>query len=325
MGSTSDSRPRTAAGGATTVGRTTLLTLSNPTEVPATVDLELYGESGAITAPGTSGIVVAPRGQRVLSLAGFQPDILSPVVHVTSRGGLVVANLQQVVVRGLLPGGLDVVGSTAPSVENVIPGLVIADPGSVQALLGGGPAFEDVRTVLRLFVPGEEGVAATVRVIPEAGTETGTSFELALEPGRAVEVPLDELAAGSYTVRVETELPIVASVRVTAAAGGTTDFAWAVSAAPLEARAQVTVADGPGPTLHLHNPTAAETTVLVGETPVTIAAGASATVAVEAGSTFALSGFERLYAAVSYAEAGMIAHHTVQPPGVSSGPITIYP
>lgn len=313
------------AGGATTVGRTTLLTLSNPTEVPATVDLALYGESGLIAAPGTSGIVVAPRGQRVLSLAGFQPDIVSPVVQVTSRGGRVVANLQQVVVRGLVPGGLDLVGATVPSTENVIPGLVITDPSAVQALLGGGPAFEDVRTMLRLFVPGEEGTAATVRVIPEGGAETGNSFELTLEAGRVVEVPLDELAAGSYTVRVETAVPVVAAVRVTAAAGETADFAWAVAAPLLEGRAQVTIAEGPAPALHLHNPTATQTTVLVGETPVVLPAGGSATVPVEAGTSILLSGFERLYAAVSFAQAGTIAHYTVPPPGASSGPITIYP
>ena len=44
----------------------------------ATVDLQLYGPSGLIAAPGTSGIIVAPQGQRVLSLAGFAPGVASP-------------------------------------------------------------------------------------------------------------------------------------------------------------------------------------------------------------------------------------------------------
>jgi hypothetical protein len=312
-------------GGSTTVGRTTLLTLSNPTEVPATVDLTLYGESGQISAPGTSGIVVAPRGQRVLSLAGFRPDVLSPVVRVASRGGLVVADLQQSLVRGLVAGGVDVVGSTAPSTENVILGVVIADPAAVQPLLGGGAAFEDVRTVLRLFAPGEEGTEATVRVIPEGGTETGNSFQFSLEAGRVAEVPLDELASGSYTVRVETAVPVVAAVRVTAAAGESTDFAWATAAPVLTGSAQVTVANGPGPLLHLHNPAAEPVTVLVGDVPVEVPGGGFATVPVEGGRSILLTGFERLYAAVSFVDAGMIAHYTVPPPGVSSGPIVIYP
>lgn len=262
----------------------------------------------------------------MLSLAGFRPDVVSPVVHVTSRGGLVVANLQQSVVRGLVPGGLDIVGSTpAASLENVIPGVVVADPLAVQAMLGGGPAFEDVRTVLRLFTPGEADAGATVRVIPEGGAQTGTSFELDIEAGRVLDVPLDDLAAGSYTVRVESTEPIVAAVRVTAAAGGTSDFAWAVAAAALSDHAQVTVADGPGPQLHLSNPTAADVTVEVGGQLVAVPADGSVAVPVEAGATYQLAGFERLFAAVSFTEGGLLADYAVHPPGIASSPITIYP
>ena len=94
-------------GGATTIGRTTLLTLANPTEVDATVSLSIFGENGAVTAPGMSGIHVAAGSQRVLSLAGFAPELLSPVVHVESRGGRVAAWLQQSITRILDPGGVE--------------------------------------------------------------------------------------------------------------------------------------------------------------------------------------------------------------------------
>ena len=313
-------------GGSTAVGRTTLITLSNPTEVPATVDLELFGENGPIAAPGTSGIMVAPNAQRVLSLAGFRPDVVSPVVHVTSRGGRVVANLQQSVVRGLLPGGLDLVGSIpSAALESVVPGVVISDPLAVQAMLGGGPAFEDVRTVLRLLVPGASDARATVRVIPEGQAQTGTSFELDVAPGRVLDVPLDDLAAGSYTVRVDSSEPLVAAVRTTAAAGQTSDFAWAVAADQLSGSAQVTVADGPAPQLHVSNPTPAEVTVDVGGLLVAVPADGSATVPVEAGATYRLAGFERLFAAVSFADGGFIAGYAVHPPGLASGAIRIYP
>ncbi len=43
---------------------TTLLTMSNPTEVPATVDIEIFDESGPVSAPGTSGIIVPPNGRQ---------------------------------------------------------------------------------------------------------------------------------------------------------------------------------------------------------------------------------------------------------------------
>ena len=54
----------------------------------ATVDLTIYDGSGTVSAPGTTGIVVAPRSQKVVPLSGFVSDQGSTVVHVESSGGL---------------------------------------------------------------------------------------------------------------------------------------------------------------------------------------------------------------------------------------------
>src|SRR5690606_12034172 len=78
--------------GSTETGRTTLLTLANPSTVPSTVELELYTENGRVTATGLEGIVVPVGGQRILSLAGWVPDAASIVARVTSAGGSVVAH-----------------------------------------------------------------------------------------------------------------------------------------------------------------------------------------------------------------------------------------
>lgn len=324
-------------GGSTAVGRTTLLTLSNPTEVPATVDLELFGENGQITAPGTSGIVVPASGQRVLSLAGFAPDVVSPVVHVMSTGGQVVADLQQSTVRGLEPGGLDIVGSTvAPALDTVIPGLRVDDIASVQNLLVGGTSFSDLQTVLRLYAPGEGSVSATVSVIPEDGVGTGTSFPYEFDAGRVVEVPITDLQDGNYTIRVVTDVPALAAARVSTAAPAPaagapapTDFAWLTSAAELSSSAQLTVATGPSPLLHLANPTTAAVSLTLtaagGEgTIVELPAGASTSLPVEGGETYTLDGFDRLYAAVSLAGDGMIARYSAQPSGAASEAIRVY-
>lgn len=319
------------AGGATTVGRTTLLTLSNPTEVPATVDLELFGENGAITAPGTSGIVVPASGQRVLSLAGFAPEVESPVVHVTSSGGQVVAELQQAIVRGLQPGGLDIVGQTvSPSLGNVMPGLLISNGVGVEVLQGGGTGFDDLRTVLRMFAPGSGTVQATISVIPEDGVGTGTSFLFEVDAGRVTEIPIPELEDGSYTVRVQSDLPMIAAARVSSADGTASDFAWLSSAAELQERAQVTIAAGPAPTLHLANGGEAPVTVTLAastgdDLTVDIAAGATASVRVVGGTTYQLAGFDSLFAAVTLVEKGMIARYAAHPPGVGSSAVLVYP
>ncbi|MFW8745689.1 DUF5719 family protein, partial [Mesorhizobium japonicum] len=119
-------------GGATTTGRTTLLTLANPTQVDATVTLAIFGEKGVVQAPGLSGIVVTAGAQRVIPLAGFAPDLASPAIHVTARGGRIVASLQQSTVRGLDAGGVDLVGATAdPSTSLRIPGIRVLGAAAV--------------------------------------------------------------------------------------------------------------------------------------------------------------------------------------------------
>lgn len=319
------------AGGSTSVGRTTLLTLSNPTEVPATVNLQLFGENGPITAPGTSGIVVPASGQRVLSLAGFSPDVKSPIVHVTSTGGQVVAQLQQSIVRGLTPGGIDIIGRSAgPVLDNVIPGLVVAGHTDVQKLQGGGLDYEDVRTVLRLFVPGEGSIQSTISVIPEDGVGTGTSFALEVDAGRVVDVPIDELADGSYTVRIVSDVPMISAVRVTTVTDGASDFAWLSSATALSTRAAVTVAPGTAPVMHLANlgqeAIVANLAASTGDDlTVRIAAGATASVRVAGGTTYELTGFDTIYAAVSLVDKTGIARYAAHPPGVGSTPVVVYP
>lgn len=318
-------------GGATTVGRTTLLTLSNPSEVPATVDLEIIGESGPVAAPGTSGIVVPPNGQRVLSLAGFAPELESPVVHVTSTGGQIVAELQQSIVRGLVPGGVDIVGpSVVPATDVLIPGLVVSGADDISSTLGIGPGFEDLTTVLRVYVPGSEPANATIRVIPEDGVGTGTSFAFTFDPGVVSDVPIPELADGSYTIRVESSVALTAAARVSAAAGDVTDFAWLASAPALVDVAQVTIADGPDARLHLVNPTDSTVTVqLAGvgadDLSAEISPGAAVSLDVEPGATYVVSGFPALHAAVSLVGDGLIARYAVAPPGTTSSPILVYP
>jgi hypothetical protein len=319
------------AGGSTTVGRTTLVTLSNPTEVAATVDLQLFGEDGEITAPGTSGIVVAPSGQRVLSLAGFQPDIESPVIHVTSTGGQIVAELQQATVRGLEPGGVDIVGATgAPSTENIIPGLLVTNSVAVQELQVGGPSFQDLRTVLRLFAPGTGPVQTTISVVPEDGVGAGTSFALEIVAGRVVDVPIEELEDGSYTVRIESDLPVVAAARVSSALESVSDFAWLTAVPELTGDVLVTIAPGPNPVMHLANASSGAIDVVLEasigpDIAVSIAAGATATVAVEPATSYSLRAVERLFVAVTLEGDGLIARYAAHPTGSGSTAVVVYP
>lgn len=316
-------------GGATTVGRTTLLTLTNPTEVPATVDLEIFGEDGSVAAPGTNGIIVPAGSQRILSLAGFIPGLQSPVVRVLSRGGQVVANLQQVTVRGLVPGGLDIVEpAAAPSTRVIIPGLLLDDVVAVEELLGGAGA-EDLVSALRVFVPGTDPATVTVSLTPEDAGGAGSSFTIELAGGRATDLPLLELANGSYTVEVLATVPVLAGLRVSAAGASGIDFLWRAAAPELTTETLIAVPQGVSASVHLANPTQVDAEVtLDGEgTPdirVLVPGGAAARVPVVPGSSYLATGFERIQISVSLTDDGMIAGYSIQPPAVSATPIRVF-
>ncbi len=56
----------------------------------------------------------------------------------------------------------------------------------------------------------------------------------------------------------------------------------------------------------------------------TIAKGGAVSVPAANGTSYALSGFDRLMASVSYGSAGALASFTVTPTGPASDPITVY-
>ena len=320
-------------GGATTVGRTTLLTLANPGSVVSTVEIEIYAGEGLVKAPGTTGIVVPARGQRVLSLAGFAPDTASLAIHVTSRGGPIAVALQESIVRGIEASGVDIIGPTAaPSQLNVIPGVVIDGAEALEGRLGE-EGFEDLRTALRVFVPGENPAQATVRIVPEDPGLAGASFELTLDPGVVTDIPIEGLADGAYSVQVDSSVPLSAAVRASTVAAvkvgktpaGASDVAWFGSATALTDSAYASIAPGPGASLHVSNPGDQVIVVVIGDQTVTVGAGASVSVEVDGATSYRFVGATGLYASVSFAAAGELGGYLVSSAANDEAPITIYP
>ncbi|TYL52493.1 DUF5719 family protein [Agromyces mariniharenae] len=320
--------------GATNLGRSGIVLLSNPTPVAATVDVRVSGEAGAVDAPSALGIIVPPGSQRVLSLAGLAPNLVSPVVHVTSTGGAIAASLEQSTIVGLAPAGAELTGATAaPGTTQVIPGLVVPQAGGVEAL--EDHADGDDFPAVRLFAPGNAPVAVSIGIVPESGAG-GTTLDVSLEPGRVLDVPLGVLDAGTYTVRVEADAPVVAAAR--ASVGGSegqtdaaapSDFAWTVATAPLLDSAVVAVPPGPSATLHLVNPAGADaqaTLRLDGqERTVVVPAAGAVSVPLGGATSVVLSGTQGLHAGVSFDAADELASFGVQPPGPLDSPILVYP
>ena len=320
------------SGGATSVGRTTLLLLANPTDVTATVTLQIFGENGAVRAPGMGGITVEAQGQRILSLAGFAPGLASPVVHVVSSGGQIAASLEQSTVRGIEPGGIDFVGIQAqPSTKVVIPGVVLSGTATVQSRLGQ-TGFDDLQTTLRIYTPSSKSGTVQVSVVPENGKSPGAAIHADVAPGAVTDLPLDSLSDGSYSFVVTGSVPLVASVRVSTAGSvavaNRTDFAWLTAAPLLSSPALVAVA--PAMTaIHLENPTAKSERVTLhalggADIVATVPANSAVSVAVVPGTSYQLSGYSGLYAAVTGVSDGGVTGYVVSPSERGSSPLRIY-
>ncbi|MBY0175924.1 DUF5719 family protein [Curtobacterium herbarum] len=312
-------------GGSTETGRTSLVTLSNPTDVNATVDLTIADATGTVSAPGTTGIVVAPNSQKVVPLSGFVTDQGSTVVHVTSSGGQIVAHMQETVVRTLTPGGFDIVsGGAAPSRSQVIPAVVLDDAEGAQH----GEDTADAGPVLRLYVPGTEVARVTLGITTADGG--GTTVDATAEPGVVTDVPLDDFPDGRYSFTIDSSVPIVAGARTTTPTDDDrTDLGWFASAEPLSGTTVTAVAAGSGARLNLVNPTRQDATVTVrsgdDSQEVQVTSGSTATVKVPTAQQVTISGADGLVAGVTYQGDDGIAGFPVRPETEVSSPVRIYP
>lgn len=321
-------------GGSTDIGRTSLLLLSNPTTVVATVDLTITGETGAVDAPGSTGILVQPGSQRIISLAGLAPNVKSPVVHVQSRGGQIAATLEQSIIRGIEPGGVELLGpSTGPGLEQVIAGVQVTAPPTQDGVAAGEPPVQDEHSddapTVRILVPGDEAATVQVGATSEKGDGGGTSVQVELRPGIVTEVPLAGLTPGSYAVRLASDQPIVASARSGGTGSAGKDFAWYAASGTLSGDFMVSVAPGPSPSLHLANQDTAD--ALLTLTPasgaslaVTVPAGQSAVLPLSPSTRYVVAGAPAVVASVSYAGEGHLSSFAVNPAGLLAAPIRVY-
>jgi hypothetical protein len=181
-------------------------------------------------------------------------------------------------------------------------------------------------------------------VLVDGAPASGASFVVELVAGRVMDIPLESIADGIYTVTVHAEVPIVAGARVsvvsaTVNAGATgegasmrpqsSDFAWFPAAPLLTTRTIVAIADGPRPLLHFRNEGDADATVTLTamdgtELSVVVPVEGAASIAVRAGETYLLDGFEALYGAVSFLGDAQIAGYSIRPPAAESTPLTVY-
>ena len=336
-------------GGSTEIGRTTLVTLANPTDVTATVTLEVFSEKGYIDSVSTEGIIVLPGEQRIISLAGYAPDVIAPVVRVMSNGGQVLANLQQSVTRTLAPSGVEwVAPGSGLATQQIIPGVFVAGQAEHDRSEVGN-VVSDLEPAIRVVVPGEKDSKVTVTLL----SSTGKSVEYSanLKAKKVVQLPLAGIADGTYTVIITGQEPLVAGIRTiqgadtgaaapavtdpaapvvpaTAETGG--DFTWLSSTSFLTDQILVPVPVGPAPTVTFYNPANRTAEVILSaqgkkDINLKVKAGEMVTTPLNSDAKYTAKGVEGLVGGLTFTGSGIGSFIPLNPANVLGSSITVYP
>lgn len=311
-------------GGSGLTGAADLVLLSNPGAVAARVRLTVYGALGPQTPAAGSDILVPAGTQRVVPMASIALGEGSPVIQVTAAEAPVQASLQTSITRTLLPTGLDQVAATAaPAEVQVIPAVTVTrEPGDAGA--------SNTTTILRLLAPMAD-TEATVDISRVGGPIIDTRT-VPLTAGTPLELDLDGLPVGSYSVRIAAGAQIVAGLWETTGFGQGDDFAWHPAADAIGVPTLFSVARGPSPVLTVTNDAETDTTVQVvaaaGEgdaVDVTVPAGGSARYALRAGAVYQLvPGEDEVRASVTFAAADELAGYPITPADAAAAAVDVY-
>lgn len=230
---TAPSNDQWLSGGETTVGRTSVLTLANSSATPATVDLEFFGDKPLAQAPPSGrGLTIKPGSSASYVLSGYMPSQANVSVHVHSTGGAVAAAIQQSTLRGLTPGGVELITpAAAPSPRQTVSGIELQDPGQTNAL-AAKDGFADTRPAVQITVPGAADAVVQLRLYGRNGAvQLPTGGVVTAKAGAVTEVPLMGLPAGTYSVSASADVSFTASARVPRGLSAKDPLDFAVAAA----------------------------------------------------------------------------------------------
>ncbi len=216
-------------GGATTLGSSARLVLSNPSAAPTEVTVTIYGPLGAqvdqLLVPVAPGDAV----QRLIE--GIAAEVSAMVVRVQATGPGVVAALQDSRLEGFQPAGTAWVGASVPATDMAIP-MVNADARPVDgadtaADPGAGavspppddptslaPDVPATAVTVRLMAP--DGASVDLSLVSAQGIESWSVGQpIVLEPGVVTDVDVPTEALGAVEVR--SDAPVVAAARTVVA------------------------------------------------------------------------------------------------------------
>ncbi|MDO5727017.1 MAG: DUF5719 family protein [Bowdeniella nasicola] len=188
-------------GGATTVGSSATLVMTNAGQTTASVAVELLSERGPLPQTATTRTVAAGASESLV-LEGIGSEVERLAVHLTTSGGEVAAAVQYHGLSGITPQGSGVITPSAPAARSLyIPGVQLS-----------GDEGDDV---VRLVNPHEETTTVSVQLLGKDGTLTlpGAS-DIPIDAHSVQDLSLTGVDAGDYTVMITASEPLVAGVQL---------------------------------------------------------------------------------------------------------------
>ncbi|MFM6978337.1 MAG: DUF5719 family protein [Micrococcales bacterium] len=274
-------------GGDTSTGRETLLLLSNPSTVPATVNLEVYAEGGRVQASGLSGIAVSAGETQVVPLSSLIPETRAFAVQVQSRGASVGAWLQQRTVRGLLYAGADFISPLTEFGKALsIPGILVRGAKDAAALIAINDDYKDLIPALRVFNPTNKAATFTAQIFGANDKTFGTVIRDSVPANSVKDFSINGLADGDYAAFVTSDQNLSAAVRLPRSdktKKPNTDFTWLQSAQLVTGSQQITVPNAGISKLSFTNSNNQSAAVTVNGVVVTLKAQGTTVLKVDAG------------------------------------------
>ncbi|MCS3427268.1 DUF5719 family protein [Leucobacter aridicollis] len=312
-------------GGASTLGLSTTLSLGNASEVPATVQISVFDENGEIDAVQTSGVIVTPNSEQIVSLNGYAPNRERLAVRVTSTGAPVAASLGVARVDGIVPVGTSAVTrQLRPEQQLVIPGVANEDSHDHEEVpTDTGPA-DRFPVLVHAIAPGDAAGSATISAIDAKGVRTELGV-IELEPRIVGALAVEAWPHDATAIVVDADVPVFAGAEGAANSGETHDFQWFAPAPTIPANTPTAAPVAPGGTLIVANTgdKEAEVTVAGGkEQQLKIAPGSAVVVPGEGSRT--LTSTEPVHAGVRMIGSGSIAGYPIMPRAEHTGQLTVY-
>lgn len=277
-------------GGDTSPGRETLLILSNPTDVDSSVNLEIIGSGGPIVAPGLTSISVPKAKTTVIPISGVAPNLSTFAIHVVSSGGALGTWLQVRTMRGLVAGGVDLIGPSAePAKSLVVPGVFLRGVADATKLSAANPAYSDLTPMLRITSTSTKQTTVTAQLLGASAKTDGTVIQQVVAPNTTIDIPITGLADGDYVALIDSNEPIRAAIRFSRTKAKQTDLAWAPAVAPLKNKLVFNAPAGAITKLAIANNGKLAATVTVGTQTINVPAASSVSVVVTAGRSTAIS------------------------------------